>query len=126
MALTSGQVKHYEEGGYVVVRNLFDGEEIDLLRRSAKEDRSLDEHAIGRHDGEGGTIRLSLWNHPGEGIYGMFARSRRIVDTAEHLLDDEVYHYHSKMIMKDAKTGGAWECKLHGEPAHGSRSRLLH
>ena len=26
----------------------------------------------------------------------------------EKLLDGEVYHYHSKMILKDAKVGGAW------------------
>jgi ectoine hydroxylase len=38
----------------------------------------------------------------------MFARCERIVNTAEQLLDGEVYHYHSKMIMKDAKVGGAW------------------
>jgi ectoine hydroxylase-related dioxygenase (phytanoyl-CoA dioxygenase family) len=27
----------------------------------------------------------------------------------EVLLDGEVYHYHSKMILKDPKIGGAWE-----------------
>jgi hypothetical protein len=38
----------------------------------------------------------------------MFARCRRMVDACEQIVDDEVYHYHSKMIMKDAKVGGAW------------------
>ena len=79
-----------------------------LLLWSAKHDRALDEHSFAKDDGEGGEVRLSLWNHPGEGIYGMFARCRRIVDACEQILDDEVYHYHSKMIMKDAKVGGAW------------------
>ena len=32
----------------------------------------------------------------------------RLVTHAEQILDGEVYHYHSKMIMKDAKVGGAW------------------
>src|SRR5204863_2366017 len=32
----------------------------------------------------------------------------RVVRSAEKLLGGEVYHYHSKMIMKDAKVGGAW------------------
>jgi hypothetical protein len=91
-----------------VVETLFDGDEIGLLLRSAREDRSLDEHSYGKDDGEGGRVRLSLWNHPGDGIYGMFARCRRMVDACEQILDDEVYHYHSKMIMKDAKVGGAW------------------
>ena len=70
--------------------------------------RQLDQHSFGRADGEGGTVRLSLWNHPGDGIYGMFARCESMVNSAERLLGGEVYHYHSKMIMKDAKVGGAW------------------
>ena len=45
---------------------------------------------------------------PGDTIYGMFARCETIVNSAETLLEGEVYHYHSKMIMKDAKVGGAW------------------
>jgi hypothetical protein len=106
--LGADQLAAYERDGYLLVRSLFDAEETDLLRRAAKEDRALDAHAYGMDDGEGGRVRLSLWNHPGEGIYGMFARCRRVVESCEQLLDDEVYHYHSKMIMKDAKVGGAW------------------
>ena len=106
--LTDAQVLQYHADGYVVAKSLFDASEIDLLRRAAKEDNDLDKRSFGRADGEGGTVRLALWNHPGEGIYGMFARSERMVRSAEKLLSGEVYHYHSKMIMKDAKIGGAW------------------
>lgn len=106
--LDQAQLSAYDSDGYLFRRGLFDEEEVGLLRESAKADRALDEHAMARRDGEGGTVRLSLWNHPGEGIYGMVARCRRIVDTVEQLLDDEAYHYHSKMIMKDAQVGGAW------------------
>jgi ectoine hydroxylase-related dioxygenase (phytanoyl-CoA dioxygenase family) len=38
----------------------------------------------------------------------MIARSKSIVESAEKILGDEAYHYHSKMIMKDARVGGAW------------------
>ncbi len=100
--LSDEQIRDYDEAGYLLLKGLFDSEEIELLRRSAKEDKQLDEHAFGRNDGEGGTVRLSLWNHPGEGIYGAFARCNRMVSVAEQLLRDEPYHYHSKMIMKDA------------------------
>jgi hypothetical protein len=87
---------------------MFDKTEILLLARAAHEDKALDAHGYGRADGEGGIVRLALWNHPGEGIYGMFARCRSIVDSCERLLDGEVYHYHSKMIMKEPRIGGAW------------------
>jgi hypothetical protein len=98
----------YHDDGYLLLKHFFAAEEISLLRRAAKEDHELDKRSFGRADGEGGTVRLSLWNHPGEGVYGMFARCQRMVRTAEQLLAGEVYHYHSKMIMKDAKIGGAW------------------
>ena len=106
--LSPQQLADYERDGYLLVKKMFDAEEIGLLLRSAREDRALDQHAFGKADGEGGQVRLSLWNHPGDGIYGMFARCRRMVDACEQVLDDEVYHYHSKMIMKDARVGGAW------------------
>ena len=98
----------YEEDGYILVKGMLNPEETGLLSRASREDRVLDQRSFGKGDGEGGTIRLSLWNHPTDTIYGMIARSESIVGTAEKLLGDEVYHYHSKMIMKDAKVGGAW------------------
>jgi ectoine hydroxylase-related dioxygenase (phytanoyl-CoA dioxygenase family) len=106
--ISDDQVREYQDQGYILVKGFFDKEEIQVLQRAAKEDRELDQHSFSRGDGEGGAIRLSLWNHPGDTIYGMFARCESVVNSAEKLLDDEVYHYHSKMIMKDAKVGGAW------------------
>ena len=58
-----------------------------------------------RRRGKGPAVALEP---PRRGIYGMFARCRRMVDSCEQILGGEVYHYHSKMIMKDAKVGGAW------------------
>src|SRR6476646_6942342 len=106
--LNQSQIAEYTEQGFVLARGMFDPEEIGLLRRAAKEDKALDDHSFGRKDGEGGQVRLSLWNHPGDSIYGMFARCETVVNSAEALLEGEVYHYHSKMIMKDARVGGAW------------------
>ncbi|QNI33978.1 phytanoyl-CoA dioxygenase family protein [Alloacidobacterium dinghuense] len=104
----NNELRQYETDGFLLIRGMLNAQQIDLLGRAAREDRALDEHAYGRADGEGGTVRLSLWNHPTDTIYGMVARSESIVSCAEKLLGGEVYHYHSKMIMKDAKVGGAW------------------
>ncbi len=107
-ALTANDALHYHRTGYVLARGFYSPQEVDLLARAAREDNELDKRSFGRADGEGGVVRLSLWNHPGEGIYGLFARCQRIVSSCELLLGGEVYHYHSKMILKDAKVGGAW------------------
>jgi hypothetical protein len=106
--LNDQQLREYEADGFVLARKMFDEEETGLLGRAAREDRELDQHAFGRGDGEGGRVRLTVWNHPGDSLYGMFARCESIVNSMEKLLGGEVYHYHSKMIMKDPKVGGAW------------------
>lgn len=106
--ITEEQVRRYHEDGYILVEGMFRAEEIELLGRAAREDRALDQHSFGKGDGEGGTVRLSLWNHPGDTVYGMVARCESMVGSAEKLLGGEVYHYHSKMIMKDPRVGGAW------------------
>ena len=106
--LTEEQRSDYERDGYIVVRNLFSEEEIGLLGKAARNDNEMDKSSSERDDGEGNAVRLALWNHPGDGIYGMFARCRKMVNRVEEILREEVYHYHSKMILKDAKVGGAW------------------
>ena len=106
--LTEEQRSDYERDGYIVVRNLFSEEEIGLLGKAARNDNEMDKSSSERDDGEGNAVRLALWNHPGDGIYGMFARCQKMVDRVEEILREEVYHYHSKMILKDAKVGGAW------------------
>ena len=106
--LTPTQKADYDRDGYFFTRSLFTTDEITLLRETASKDHAMDKASSSRDDGTGASVRLSLWNHPGDGIYGMFARCHRLVDSVEDLLGDEVYHYHSKMILKDAKVGGAW------------------
>jgi ectoine hydroxylase len=106
--LTPAQIQQYNEDGYILLKGMLSPEQVSLLNRAAHADRVLDQHSFGKADGEGGTVRLSLWNHPTDTIYGAIARSESIVGVAEQLLGGEVYHYHSKMIMKDAKVGGAW------------------
>jgi ectoine hydroxylase len=107
--LSTTQLDQFQRDGFIILRGLFDAEEIGLLGKAAKEDRVLDQNSFGRNDGSGGNIRLSLWSDPGDNLYGMFARCPRIVSAMEQILGGPVGHYHSKMIMKDAKVGGAWE-----------------
>ncbi|HXG24371.1 MAG TPA: phytanoyl-CoA dioxygenase family protein [Chthonomonadales bacterium] len=107
--LSEEQVARFEKDGYLLVPQLFDSEEVDLLRKIAKADAQLAQEARERLDAEGGLSKLSLRNDLREDIYSAITRCRRIVDSMEQLLGGEVYHYHHKMMMKEPFVGGAWE-----------------
>ncbi|HYK88778.1 MAG TPA: phytanoyl-CoA dioxygenase family protein [Acidobacteriota bacterium] len=107
--LTDGQVEQFHRDGYVICRGYFEKDEMDLLLSTARADHRMLGHNFPVKDSAGRESKLSLWNHPGNDIYGMIARCRRIVDAMEQLLGGEVYHYHSKMMLKEPEVGGAWE-----------------
>ena len=106
--LTNEEVQAFHRDGYVIARKLFDSQEIEILREAARRDQAMQNQAHGLDDGEGGVAKLALWNKAGDDIYGLVARSPRVVDAMEQLLGGEVYHYHSKMSIKEPRTGGAW------------------
>lgn len=105
---TQAEMLEYERSGYLVARGLFSPREIALLLDAALADPSFEAEALARRDGEGGVTRLKLWNAAGDDVFGRFARSRRIIERMEQLLGGEVYFYHSKMMLKEPRTGGAW------------------
>ena len=107
--LSPDQRASYEADGYVIVRGFFDAEETALLKQAMEQDPAIRSHFYNRGDRAGGNTKMALWNHPGDSVYGLAARCRRMVDTMEDLLGGEVYHYHSKLTAKEPFEGGAWE-----------------
>lgn len=107
--LSPQQIEAFNQDGFIIVRSLFDAEETSLLRRAMEEDPDIRGHALDRPDAEGSATRITLWNRASDSIYGLAARSARMVDTMEALLGGEVYHYQSKLTAKDPYVGGAWE-----------------
>jgi ectoine hydroxylase-related dioxygenase (phytanoyl-CoA dioxygenase family) len=103
------QLARFESDGFLIVPELFDAEEVSLLRRVAEQDRALQERSVARRDGQGGMVKLSVGNTLEDDIYAAFVRSPRIVGPMERFLGGEVYHYHHKMILKEPLVGGAWE-----------------
>jgi ectoine hydroxylase len=103
------ELAQYNEQGYLLVPKLFDAEEMKILLDFATSDEALLAGASGRKDATGQITKLTLWNQAGDDLYGMFSRSPRIVNRMEQLLGGEVYHYHTKMMLKEPYVGGAWE-----------------
>ena len=109
--LTPQQVSDYEEDGYLIVRNFLSRPEIDKLYGIATGDATLQKHAFDLNDQTGKKTKLTLWYHPGDDAYGLLTRSKRIVEATGRLLEGDapVCHFHSKLMQKEPRVGGAWE-----------------
>ena len=107
--LTAADLAAWQRDGYLFVRQLFAPDEMQLLLTYSRGDERLRSDAYGRRDATGQVTKLALYNHAGDDLYSVFAKSRRIVDGMEQLLGDEVYLYHFKMMLKEPLVGGAWE-----------------
>ncbi len=102
------EVDRFKRDGYLLVPGLFDQEEMDYLRRVGQEDQSHSVHAV--VDSEGRQSKLWLASDvTNDSIYSAICRCHKLVDRMEKLLEDEVYLYHYKMMVKEPRQGGAWE-----------------
>jgi ectoine hydroxylase len=101
--------ERFSQDGYLLVPNLLAPQEVQILVEAAHADDKMLGSAFELADAGGARIRLSGWNHAGDDTFGLIARLPRIVDRMEAFLGGEVYHYHSKMILKEPRVGGAWE-----------------
>ncbi|MEQ9376926.1 MAG: phytanoyl-CoA dioxygenase family protein [Imperialibacter sp.] len=109
--LSDKEVHSYQQDGFVIIKNLFSKAEIDKLYKVATGDQVMKENAVDLNDQTGKKTRLTLWFKPGDDIYSLLVRSERMVKSVEKLLDSPspVCHFHSKLMQKEPKVGGAWE-----------------
>jgi ectoine hydroxylase len=107
--MSDRDLAQYHQDGYLIVRSLFSREEIAAFAAIAKSDHELLERAEEFGDAGGLTTRASRMNSPGDDVYGCIMRCRRLVDAMERMLGGEVYHWHSKVMLKEPRSGGAWE-----------------
>ncbi|MBS1520442.1 MAG: phytanoyl-CoA dioxygenase family protein [Bacteroidetes bacterium] len=105
------QIADFHRDGYVVVRNFCSQQETDKLYKTAIEDDAMRKNALDLNDLSGKKTRLSLWFTPGNDVFGYLTRSERMINSVAQLLDSDapVCHFHSKLMQKEPKIGGAWE-----------------
>ena len=109
--LTPEQIDQYNQDGYLIVRNFLNADEVEKLYHVAIDDSAMSKNAINVNDSTGKRSKLSLWYKPGDDTYGLLTRSQQLVDSTNALLDGDtpVCHFHSKLMQKEPRVGGAWE-----------------
>jgi ectoine hydroxylase-related dioxygenase (phytanoyl-CoA dioxygenase family) len=109
--LSPQQIEAYNKDGFVIVKNFLQAKEIDKLYSIATGDDTLRKHAFDLNDQSGKKTKLTLWYTPGNDAYGLLTKSERMINSVDQLMDGDsaVCHFHSKLMQKEPKVGGAWE-----------------
>jgi phytanoyl-CoA hydroxylase len=109
--LTTGQIAAYHQDGFIIVKNFLDKEEIEKLYGIVTGDDTMKNHAFDLNDQAGKKTKLALWYTPGNDAYGLLTKSERMVHSVDQLMEETtpVCHFHSKLMQKEPKVGGAWE-----------------
>lgn len=110
-ALTSSQIAAYHRDGYLLIKQFCSKPEVDKLYNTALEDDAMRKNALDLNDQSGKKTKLSLWFTPGNDVFGYLTRSEKMVNGVAALLDSDapVCHFHSKLMQKEPRVGGAWE-----------------
>ncbi len=106
--LTRDQLEHYARDGFVIVRERFDREEVELLEAVGRKSREI-QNARAMKDASGAESKIWITAEAKTDIYNAYAYDPRIVCAMEQLLGGAVYVWHYKMMLKEPRVGGAWE-----------------
>src|SRR5690554_890573 len=101
--------KIFDEAGYLLAPSFFNKKEAERMYAVAREDVLIQQNRYDRGDKEGLKTNLTLWYSLDDSIYSLMARSDRMVSGVELLLGGEPAHFHSKLMQKEPRVGGAWE-----------------
>ncbi len=109
--LNPEDIDKYHRDGYLHLKAFCSKEETDKLYQTALQDAAMSKHALDLNDQSGKKTKLSLWFTPGNDVFGYLTRSEKMVHAVGKLLDSNapVCHFHSKLMQKEPKVGGAWE-----------------
>ena len=108
--LTAEEKAVYNRDGFVVCRGWFSPREVEVLAAVIREDHQIDAQKISVPDTEGRDTKLTLWWYLGDDTYGQFGRQASLVNAVSELMGgSEPYHSHSKVLLKEPNSGGAWE-----------------
>lgn len=106
---TEADKKAYDEDGYVIIKNFFSTEEVDLIYQTSVQDNVISRKSFDFNDSKGLRTKLALWYTPQDDVYGLYSRCERMVNAVEMILGGAPAHYHSKLMQKEPRVGGAWE-----------------
>ena len=103
--LTEEEITLFHKDGFIIIKNMFSAEELKPLQEAIKKDPTMTDSQTAVTYEDGQTWKVSAWTELGETFLGIMPRTARIIDAVELLLEEECYHWHSKIVRKQPGDG---------------------
>lgn len=109
MPMTPELVANFDRDGYVLVEDVFSNREVAAMLRDVEEGERVASTKRGNADASGKKAGIAIWTELGDDIWAAASTHPHIVNTARILLREEIAFFHGKVMLKEARSGGAWE-----------------
>ena len=107
MQLSPGQLKDFDEQGYLFFPNCFNEEEIAQLRDDAEAILKLDRKEVWRE--KSGAPRTAFAAHTFNETFRLMAHHPRLIEPLRQLFGEDVYVHQFKLNAKAAFEGDVWQ-----------------
>ena len=109
MYLDPQKVAGFHRDGYALLENVLTTEEVAVLLNAIQTGGRVTETTRAATDSAGRAAKLAIWHELGNDIWTAVSICPRIVNNVRILLGEEASFFHGKVMLKEAREGGAWE-----------------
>lgn len=107
MKLTQVQLSQFHEQGFLILPNLFSGEEVAVLKE-AQEVVFAENTEANIREKKSGEVRTAMGLHLRHPVFDCLSRHPRLVEPAQQLLGPDLYIQQTKINVKAAFDGEVW------------------
>lgn len=109
MFIDQSRVEDFNRDGFVIVPGVFSSGEVAAMLNAVEDGPRVATTTVTTKDVAGRPSRLAIWFEIGDDIWSAVSTAPRLVNSVRILLGEEVSFFHGKVILKEARQGGAWE-----------------
>ncbi|MDA0712012.1 MAG: phytanoyl-CoA dioxygenase family protein [bacterium] len=109
MSWTPEHVGNFHRDGFLLEPGVFSPEEVNAMLAAVEGGSRVVETTKASQDGGGRAAKLAIWHDLGDDIWSDVSTNPRVVNGVRMLMGEEIAFFHGKVMLKEAREGGAWE-----------------
>src|SRR4051812_18804629 len=107
---TAAQYDSFERDGFLFIPALFQSDELEPLQRLIVDEPLVSARMTKVPDSDGNPVDLFGWSGMPDDVLTAYVRIARLVELTQDLFaGQEIYHWHSKLSIKQPNSLGRWD-----------------